>query len=303
MFVSAQLEDYPVAERGGCLAHLTSRDLWDWEIQDPMLIPGYTDVPECSDYFEWNGWYYLLFSNWLVTRYRRSRGPFGPWEAPPVDVFEGPMGAVMKTAPFGDGRRLGVAHLLSADEQYSESSRLWGGNAAFRELVQRPDGTLGMRFPAEMTPRGKALVGLPAMQIVESEGFGLVGLGTIPAEVRVTATATPLQPTAAYGLALRASDDYAQGYEVRLSPAQRTVEVRRTLAGAFPAPAPNAVYAVEGLEGPVTLEVVCQGDVIDLCVNGQQCLAARLPQTEAHGLCLFCQSGAVRFDDIAVETL
>lgn len=303
MLVSAELEGYAVAERGGCLAHLTSGNLWDWELQEPFLLPGYMSVPECADYFEWNGWYYLIFGNWVLTRYRMSRSPFGPWEAPPNDVFEGPQGAVMKTAAFGDGRRIGVTHLLSADEQYSETSRVWGGNAAFRELVQRPDGTLGMRFPVEMTPRGKALPAIPATQTVESEGLGLARLGTVPAEVRVTLTVTPLRRTSAFGLTVRANDDYSQGYEVRVSPAQKTVEVRRTLAGPFPAPAPNALYAVEGLDGPVTLEVICQGDIIDICVNGRQCLAARLPQTEAHGLSLFCQSGAVRFDDITVEAL
>jgi beta-fructofuranosidase len=308
MLVSAELESYPLAERGGCLAHLISKDLWDWKLQDPFLIPGYLGVPECADYFEWNGWYYLLFGNALMTRYRRSREPFGPWEAPPADVFEGPQGAVMKTAAFGEGagapgRRIGVAHLVSANENYDEGSRVWGGNAAFRELVQRPDGTLGMRFPAEMTPRGKALGEIAATQTVEAEGFGLVRLGNLPAEVRVTATATPLRTATAFGLTLRANEDYSQGYEVRVSPAQKTVEVRRTLAGPFPAPAPNAVYAVEGLDGAVTLEVICQGDVLDICVNGQQCLAARLPQTDAHGLCVFCHSGAVRFENIAAEAL
>lgn len=303
MLLSAQLENYPVAERGGCLAHLTSRNLRDWEMREPFLIPGFTDVPECSDYFEWNGWYYLIFGNWLMTRYRMSRRPFGPWETPASDVFEGPMAAVMKTAPYGEGRRIGVAHLLSADEQYSESGRVWGGNAAFRELVQSPDGTLGMRFPAEITPRGKPAPDLPATLTVDTEGFGVERLGTIPPEVRVTATATPLRPTTAYGLTFRANDDYSQGYEVRVSPAQKTLEVRQALAGPSPAPSPNAVYAVDGLDGPVTLEIICQGDIIDICVNGQQCLAARLPQTECHGLCAFCHSGAVRLDDIQVEAL
>ena len=303
MLVSAQLEPYPLAERGGCLAHLTSGNLWDWELQEPFVLPGYQGVPECSDYFEWNGWYYLLFGNSLATRYRMSRGPFGPWEAPPEDVFEGPMAAVMKTAPFGDGRRIGVAHLLSANADYDEASRVWGGNAAFREIVQGPDGTLGMRFPAEMTPRGTPLANLPATQTVAAEGFGLAALGTVSGQVRVTATATPLQPSSAYGLTFRASDDYSQGCEVRVSPAQKTVELRRTLAGPLPAPAPNAAYAVAGLEGPVTFEVVCQDDVIDVCVNGQQCLVARLPQVPEQSLCAFCQSGAVRFDDVTVEAL
>ena len=303
MIVSTQLEEYPVAERGGCLAHLTSTDLWAWELQDPFLIPGHMGVPECADYFEWNGWYYLIFGNWVMTRYRRSRSPFGPWEAPPSDVFEGPQGAVMKTAAFGENRRIGVAHLLSANGSYDESARVWGGNAAFRELVQAEDGTLGMKLPAEMTPRGQRL-DVPTSHMLEAtEGLGLLSLGSMPADLRLTATVTPLQPTIAYGVTVRASGDYSRGYEARVSPSQKTLEVRRPLAGPFPAPSPNAIYAVAGLEGPVTLEIICQGDIVDICLNESRVLAARLPQGEEDELILFCQNGAVRFDDLTVEGL
>lgn len=303
MIVSSQLEQYPIAKRGGCLAHLTSTDLWNWEAQEPFLIPDHLGVPECAGYFEWKGWYYLIFGNWVMTRYRRSRQPFGPWEAPACDVFEGPQGAVMKTAPFGDGRRIGVVHLLSADEAYSENARVWGGNAAFREIVQRKDGTLGMKFPAEMTPRGKRL-DVPGSQVIEAiSGLGLQSLGSRPKDLRITAKVTPLQPTIAYGVTVRASSDYSQGYEVRVSPSQKTLEVRKPLAGPFPAPSPNAIYAVEGLDAPVTLEIVCQGDVLDTCLNDDRCLAARIPQAGPEELMLFCQNGSVRFDEMTVEAL
>lgn len=303
MILSTLLEDYPLAERGGCLAHLTSANLWDWERQEPFLIPDHLGVPECADTFEWNGWYYLIFGNWVLTRYRRSRTPFGPWEAPPSDVFEGPQGAVMKTAPFGQDRRIGVAHLMSGDESYSDGGRLWGGNAAFRELVQNPDGTLGMKFPAEMTPRGQRL-DVPSSPTLEAtQGLGVKSLGSLPGDLRVTARVTPLQPTIAYGVTVRAASDYSRGYEVRLSPAQKTLEIRRPLAGPFPAPAPNAIYAVDGLDGPVTLEIICQGDVLDVCLNDNRVLAARIPPEGPDELMLFCQNGAVRFDEVTVEAL
>ena len=147
MLVTAELADYPLAGRGGCLAHLVSTDLRRWKHRGPFLIPGYVGhQPECADHFEWHGWYYLVFSDLGVAHYRMSRGPFGPWLRPRNDVFDGAKASVLKTAAFTGDRRLGVAFLTW------HLPHAWGGNALFREIVQHPDGTLGTKFPAEMIP-------------------------------------------------------------------------------------------------------------------------------------------------------
>ena len=160
-----------------------------------------------------------------------------------------------------------------------------------------------MKFPAEMTPRGPRLDVPTAHTLEATEGLGLHSLGSMPTDLRLTVTITPLQPTIAYGVTVRASGDYSRGYEARVSPSQKTVEVRRPLAGPFPAPAPNALFAVDGLDGPVTLEIVCQGDVLDLCLNDNRVLGARIPQDGPDELMLFCQDGAVRFDELTIEAL
>jgi len=72
MLVTAELENPVVAGRGGCLAHLTSSDLRHWEQREPFLVTGYGDQPECSELFEWHGWYYLVFSHCGVARSRVS---------------------------------------------------------------------------------------------------------------------------------------------------------------------------------------------------------------------------------------
>ncbi|HIO49839.1 TPA: glycosyl hydrolase, partial [Candidatus Poribacteria bacterium] len=77
MLVTAKLTNYPVEDRGGCLAHLMSNDLQNWEVVDPFFVPGELTVPECPDYFEWSGWYYLIFSTFGVAHYRVSKNPFG----------------------------------------------------------------------------------------------------------------------------------------------------------------------------------------------------------------------------------
>ena len=65
----------------GCLAHYISKDLKTWDEADPFLVEG-NEVPECPDYFQWNGRYYLLFSNGQVARYRISQATAGSLGTP-----------------------------------------------------------------------------------------------------------------------------------------------------------------------------------------------------------------------------
>ena len=129
----------------GCLAHLISLDLRHWQQLDPFLLPDYPGEPECPDYFEWNGWYYLVFSNQATARYRMSRHPLGPWEQPPSDLLDDFPASVMKTAAFTGGRRIGAA--------FVNRTGGYGGEVVFREILQRADGTLAAQWPAELPSR------------------------------------------------------------------------------------------------------------------------------------------------------
>ncbi|MGA2501536.1 MAG: LamG-like jellyroll fold domain-containing protein, partial [Tepidisphaeraceae bacterium] len=147
----------------GCLAHYTSKDLKKWDEVEPFLIEG-KEVPECPDYFQWNGRYYLLYSNGQVAHYRMSKQPLGPWERPAVDTIDGAAARVMKTAAFTGNRRIGTASIWPHG---------YAGWAAFRELVQNADGTLGSKFVPEMIPA----TGEPAALEFTALGDGASGDG------------------------------------------------------------------------------------------------------------------------------
>ena len=75
---------------GTAALRILSATIWKTGVREkPFLVPGYTDQPECSDYFEWNGWYYLIFSNYGTAKYRYSRTPFGPWICPEQEILDG----------------------------------------------------------------------------------------------------------------------------------------------------------------------------------------------------------------------
>src|ERR1700743_3029982 len=78
--VSSDEDNAPTADNGA-LVHLTSKDLKHWDVKSP-LIYGQADVPECPDYFLWNGLYYLIYGRGGNPFYLKSRHPYGPWEYP-----------------------------------------------------------------------------------------------------------------------------------------------------------------------------------------------------------------------------
>ncbi len=304
MLVTSVRDDWPLAGRGGCLAHLHSPDLQDWQMREPFLVPGFDDAPECPDYFAWNGWYYLLFSNHLTTRYRMSRAPLGPWLRPPVDVLDSPLARVMKTAAFGANRRIGAAWLGTRTGDRDDGKLQWGGNLVLREIVQHADGTLGTKFPAEVAlPAGNRLrcrcsllrLARPARTVPSTctAPAGLEGAvaENVPLNVRIRVD-VQLQPgSATFGLRLR-GDDFAGGYELAFLLPERMVTLHDT-----------TIYGVEGLEQPFSLEIVAYEDVLDVCIDERRCIINRCPQQRGDKLFLFAHNAEVTLHNLQIEPL
>jgi len=128
----------------GCLAHLTSRDMLNWEETEPLVILDTADQPECPDYFELNGWYYLIYSIRGQARYFMSKEPFGPWEAPADNILISPDCRVPKTAKFGKDRVIAAGFFVDPPE------RGYAGYVHFNEMIQQPDGTFKCVVPKEL---------------------------------------------------------------------------------------------------------------------------------------------------------
>ena len=87
-----------IKEDKGCLAHLVSKDLETWtELSVPEHICDDNTEPECPDYIEYNGYYYLIYSLHGKAYYKYSKEPFGNWitpKNPEVPCSSVPKGAV-----------------------------------------------------------------------------------------------------------------------------------------------------------------------------------------------------------------
>jgi len=121
-----------VAENKGCLAHLTSFDLDNWQDAGAIYVSEDDTQPECPDYFELNGIYYLLFSLRSRAQYRYSTHPFDGWcmpENPEIPCASVPKGAVWQDRVVFTGYESG-------------NRRRYAGHMTFASAGQRENGEL-----------------------------------------------------------------------------------------------------------------------------------------------------------------
>ncbi len=298
LLVTAELESFAVPGRGGCLAHLDSKDLHEWRQVEPLLIPGLPGAPEYPDYFSWNGWYFLVFSNEGVARYRMSRHLYGPWLKPLVDALDGPAARVMKTAAFGAERRIGAAWIGTRRDHLDRGDFEFGGNILLREIVQAPDGTLETRFLPEglltlpdgfagkqlQLHLGASVMGENGIHLSAREGLAAAVIQDVATPCKLCLEVSPLPGTAQFGLRLRADAGFDSGYELSFHPAERRVRLQD-----------QEITAVEGQDGRFSLELVLYEDLIDACIAGRRTLVNRLPESQGRDVWLYAMNGEVDF--------
>ncbi|MHB0858696.1 MAG: family 43 glycosylhydrolase [Anaerolineae bacterium] len=297
-------------KQNGCLAHLVSKDLETWEQKEPFLTPGYSAQPECADWFAWNGWCYLIFSNGQFgPRYRMARKPLGPWIRPVCDRIDGYAYMVPKSAAFQDGRRILAGFVKQPGSMYA-------GRLVLRELVQNADGSLGTRFLPEALPAieeaaqkpSEALSGHMETQqnafvLGSAEGLAVARVPTPSRNYRVRVKARAEEGTANFGLCVRASVDLASGFEVRFCPEIKMVLIGSIDKGMNAVVHPTYLEHVEGLDGEVDIQLVVYQDIIDLCINGIRTLVCPISPTAQAEFSVFAHEGQVAFSDMTIEAI
>jgi len=292
--VTARLTD----GRDGCIAQLVSKDLKAWELAEPFLIPG--RVTDCPDYFEWNGFYYLLAEHVYWT----SRNAQGPWTQPEPDRLD--VLYVPKTAAFTGNRRIYASWLPDGG---------WGGNLVFRELIQHDDGALGTKFPPELIPATGDPLELAVEPITSDvssdgstvtinarEGFRAAELRSAARNARISFRVRPSADASYYGLCVKGSGRYEEGGELRFEPARERVQFGVAKAGGMGDESSRAITHVTGLDRPFTVDVIVKEDIIDACIDNRRTIIQRYPG-DGDRIFLFGQDAEVAFESIEVRPL
>jgi beta-fructofuranosidase len=305
MLLAARLREGPKRRRG-CTALCVSRDLRAWEVRDPLYAPGLFFTHECPDLFSVGDWWYLVFSEFsdsFVTRYRMARSPEGPWLTPPVDTFDARAFYAAKSASNGTQRVLFGWNPTRAGET-DDGAWEWGGVIVPHELIQRPDGTLGVQLPTQVAASFGAAAAAPLgkdpIKLV-SPGFATAAAGPLPDACMLELNVEIAEGTQACGVALRASPDFDSGYQVRIEPLRS-----RLVFDVWPRPG-DVPYMV-GLERPLTvvpgqtlnLRIVLEGTVCEIYVDGVA-LSARLYDHRAGHWGLFAAQGAATWSNVRIR--
>jgi len=304
LLVSSWQENPAMAHAGGALVHLTSKDLKNWDVLDPILT-GQPSVPECSDYFFWKGWYYLVYSNNSETYYVKSKRPYGPWEEPRYQALNESWVNVVKTASFKEDRRIAAAWIPSRRDNKDSNSEVFGGNAIFREVIQQADGTLDTKFPDEMVPATAGAMAAPilpdllatlngtdGLTINAPNGVGSAHINKIPNKCRITMEISPEGPLEEYGFYLRADGKADQGYRANFSPNNRIVSLGDT-----------DIKAVEGLDKTIKIDFILDDDIIDLSIDNRRCIVNRCIEQKGDVLWLYAKHGKIIVKSIKVYPL
>ncbi len=304
LFVSSWKENSELKRAGGCLVHLTSKDLKKWTVQEPVLT-GQTSVPECPDYFLWNGWYYLVYSDNGDTYYVKSKNAYGPWQEPQHQTLNESWSNVVKTAEFRDNRRIAAAWIPSRNDNKDNGNERFGGNSIFREISQEPDGTLSSKFPKEMIPETGAQLKVEVipgsystitndknLQVDAPNGVGAAHSSGIPLNSRVTLEIEPEGVTEEYGLYLRSDEKAEGGYRLNFSANTQIVSLANT-----------DIKAVKGLDKTIKVDIILKDDIIDVCIDNRRCIVNRLPEQIGDFLWFYAKHGKVKFKSISVSPL
>lgn len=317
-------------KRWGCTPLFTSPDLKNWTSKGPIYAPRLYDSHECPDMFRIGDWWYLIFSTYTrhwETRYRMARTPSGPWIVPqPDDLFEGRTFYAAKTV-FDGSRRLIVGWTAVKEGEKDEGKYLWGGNLLVHELVQRPDGTLGVKLPDEIRSAFGRPVPLTVVSSLARGGvsgcstgewavdgtslacdslgrFSFIQLADMPDKCIIRANATFESGTSSLGFMLRMDGDRLENwYQVRLEPGRNRVVFDRSnryfVDQSFIEERPVELKA----QVPVELEVVVSGSIVSIHVDNHVALTARGYDLTSGSAGLFVEEGSAKFDNVSITTM
>ncbi len=311
MLVTSRVAEFPLHERGGCIVRFSSDNLTNWRYEGVMAVTGgpagEACVPECPDYFECGGRYYLLYGPDHGTRYLTAEEPYGPWRRPAAEVLGTSwMLSVMKTAAFHGGRRIGVGWIGCREGDRDDGRMQWGGNAVFREVECLSDGGLALRFVDEMLPgqdtpvaglRLEALSGgvagtVDGFELREVDGIAesVLAVRNVPADCRIRCSVRTHPGTRSFGLGLRGSGRLETLYPltVDLNERRATLQRETIFFGAMPT-------------DRIDLDIVLRGTIVDVSVGGRFCLTNRLYDLRGGTLFFFAEGGAIDVRDLTVR--
>lgn len=132
----------------GVIVLYKSADLVHWNNEKVLFENdmGSDANMECPTLMEWNGYWYLTFSDqWpdRVVHYRIAKSPYGPFEKPKMDYFDG-SGFYAGRLEKAEDKMYLIGWNATKDGHQDENNYNWAGNLVTHQVVQQADGLLSI---------------------------------------------------------------------------------------------------------------------------------------------------------------
>ena len=317
MLIAGRLKNGDPSSARGVTLLACSPDLTHWEVEkEPFYAPHAYFTHECPDLFRIGDWWYLVFSEFtdrIVTTYRMSRSPFGPWVSPKINSFDGHAFYAAKSASDGKRRILFGWNCIKQDER-DDAPWQWGGTIIPHEIVQQPDGTLAVKCPQEVAAQYPDRLPVAAERTMGSvsyedgkyllggEGKSLCMLGAMPENGKIELSFTASDDCGDFGLLLRADAGVDAYYAVRFEPRFNR------LAMDIQPRADNTRHTQVDVERwcPVVpgeknkLLILFEGSVLEVYVNDKVAMSARMFDRREGDFGIFTHNTSVCFEEIGL---
>lgn len=292
--------------RTGETIRMKSSDLKHWSFDRSVYAPDAFQTHECPDLFQIGKKWYLIFSEYSdrnITRYRISDSPDGPWLKPKDDAFDGRAFYAAKTASDGENRYL-FGWVPTRADDCDNGNWMWGGNLVVHQLVQNPDGTLGIKPPRSVLSLHNAQrLSIPSLSVCADTRCDVrMLLDTMPASYRLCFTAVPESGCDQFGIVFARDSVSDRAYAIRFDLSAGILSVNR-----FPC-FPQNEFSTYMLLRPIpksasySIQFLVDKDIAIVYVNDRIALSVRICDTHASGLGLFVSDGSVAFSHITVFT-
>lgn len=295
-------------KRTGCTAVYVSEDMNTWEHFKTLYAPRTFITHECHDCFKMGDKWYLTFSNysrWWETRYRVADCFQGPYRVPEHDdMFDGREYYAAKSVT--DGKKRYMVGWESIRENCRDSGRhLWGGNILVHELVQREDGTLGVKMPdtieqsfteeipLKLTLRQGEFSGEDACFTGSaSDGFAWAELSELPETALFDTELSWSEGTEAVGIMIHAQPDLKEWCQLRLE-----IKNGRILMDRYNRVDGDQYYLderpVRFTENSAKVKLVVSGNIMLVYVN-DVALVSRCYEIASGSVGIFTEYGEIR---------
>ena len=294
---------------------MTSKDLKDWKLQEPIYAPSLYFTHECPDMFKIGDWWYLIFSEFtgdMVTRYQMSKSSKGPWITPKDDKFDTRAYYAAKTASDGHKRYL-FGWLATRAADVNNGNWQWGGCLVVHELYQREDGTLAIHVPDTVKDAFKTPIDFTPKSIIgnwtiDANNYSINTKNAAicklkPLELQecciIECDITLKEDSVSCGV-IFCNEDGSDYFNFKLEPFKN-----RFIIDNRPEPT-NAVFSAERMANikyneKNNLKIIIQGSCIIAYLNNETVMSWRIYRNANYDIALYANDGDYKFQNLSIK--